>query len=231
MKRTLIAATLGALLALGTAETNQAQTSAGGTNITLDLDFYLTTVSQGGVTTNRGTIVNGVDFGAITEASIIKDLGASLSNTFSRRAELLLVIPTNDPTNWSVVVRDGTNSTDVTGFFNYEPGSNTVGRTLITTSTGAVADTQYSIDRFALHDQAGFPPLTTHFHVSGFTITKTLGVVSTTVGPVGLVEQIDASVAGEGESDGNVIIVEGVITARGNNIAPNPAPTASAFGD
>jgi hypothetical protein len=231
MKKATTLTILGALLAIGTAQTTPAQTIAPQTNVTLDLDFYLTTVAQGTVTTNRGEVVNGVEFGSITEASIIRDLGASTSNSFSPRAELLLLIPTNAPTNWTVVVRDGTNSTDVTGFFSYIPGTNSVGRTTLTTATGAVGDTQYSIDRFAVHDQAGFPPLATHFHVSGFTVTLTRGIVPTETGPVGVIEQLDASVAGTGERNGKLIVIEGSIIARGNNLVPGPSPAAFRTGN
>lgn len=227
MKRTILLASLGALLAVGTASTSLAQTNViTQTNVTLDLDFYLSTVAQGTVTTNHDTIVNGVEFGTINEASIISELGASTSNNFSRRAELWLVIPTKAPDDWSVEVRDGTNSpVDVTGFFTYAPGTNTVGRTTVSTSTSAVGDTQYSIDRFGLHDQTNFPALSTHFHLSGFTITTTRGVLPTATSDLtGEIESINACVDGTGEQDGNLIIIEGIVTARSEDLFPHPIP-------
>ena len=226
MKKTLLLATLGALLAVGTAWTSQAQTNViTQTNVTLDLDFYLSTVAQGTVTTNDGAVVNGVVFGNITEASIISELGASTSNNFSPHAELWLVIPTAAPDDWSVKVRDGTNSpVDVTGFFTYAPGTNSVGKTVVLTTTGAVGDTEYSIDRFGLHDQAGLPALSTHFDVSGFTITTTRGALP------GEIESINACVDGTGEQDGNLIVIEGFVTARNNEGFPHPIPVFAGDG-
>jgi hypothetical protein len=227
MKRTIVLASLGALLAVGTAWTSQAQTNViTQTNVTLDLDFYLSTVAQGTVTTNHDTVVDSVVFGSINEASIISELGTSTSNNFSRRAELWLVIPTKAPDDWSVVVRDGTNSpVDVTGFFTYAPGTNSVGRTTVSTTTGGVSDTEYSIDRFGLHDQTGFPALSTHFHVSGFTITTTRAVLPTAAADVaGEIESINACVDGTGEQDGNLIIIEGIVTARSEDLFPHPIP-------
>jgi hypothetical protein len=227
MKRTLVLATLGALLAVGTAWTSLAQTNTvTQTNVTLDLDFYLSTVAQGTVTTNDGAIVNGVVFGNITEWSIISELGASTSNNFSRHAELLLVIPNSAPGDWSVEVRDGTNSpVDVTGFFTYVPGTNSVGKTVVSTTNGVVCDTQYSIDRFGLHDQAGLPALSTHFDVSGFTITTTRGVLPAPGSDLtGEIESINASVDGTGEHDGNLIVIEGIVSASDNDRFRRPIP-------
>jgi hypothetical protein len=233
MKRKLVLAALGALLAVGTAWTSQAQTNViTQTNVTLDLDFYLSTVAQGTVTTNDdGAVVNGVVFGNITEASIISELGASTSNNFSRHAELWLVIPIAAPADWSVKVRDGTNSpVDVTGFFTYVPGTNSVGKTVVST-TGGVSDTEYSIDRFGLHDQAGLPALSIHFDVSGFTITTTRGIVPTAGSELtGETESINACVDGTGEQDGNLIIIEGIVTARNNEGFPHPIPVFAGDG-
>jgi hypothetical protein len=201
--------------------------------VTLDLDFYLSTVAQGTVTTNDdGAVVNGVVFGKITEASIISELGASTSNNFSHHAELWLVIPKSAPDDWSVVVRDGTNSpVDVTGFFTYVPGTNSVGKTVVST-TGGVSDTEYSIDRFGLHDQAGLPALSTHFDVSGFTITTTRGILPTAGSELtGETESINASVDGTVEQDGNLIIIEGVVTARNNEGFRHPIPVFAGNGD
>jgi len=234
MKRKIVLAALGALLAVGTAWTSQAQTNViTQTNVTLDLDFYLSTVAQGTVTTNDdGAVVNGVVFGKITEASIISELGASTSNNFSRHADLWLVIPKSAPDDWSVVVRDGTNSpVDVTGFFTYVPGTNSVGKTVVST-TGGVSDTEYSIDRFGLHDKTGLPALSTHFDVSGFTITTTRGIVPTATSDViGEVESINACVDGTGEQDGNLIIIEGIVTARSDDFFHRPIPVFAGDGD
>jgi hypothetical protein len=228
MKKAIGLASLTALLAAGTAATGMAQITVAPTNVTLDLDFYLTTVSQGTVVTNGSNVINGVQFGSITESSIIKDLGTSTSNTFSRRAELALVTPVNDPDDWTVLVKDGSNTVDVTGFFTFTPGTNSVGRTVINSSDETVSDTSYSIDGFALHDATNFPPLTTHFHVRGFTVITTRGVVPTAAaGLVGVPEGIGADVSGQGETGGNLLIIEGLVTAHPNNEVVMPAPVSS----
>lgn len=227
MKNAIRLASLTALLAVGTAPALMAQTTVAPTNVTLDLDFYLTTVSQGTVVTNGSNIINGVQFGSITEGSIIKELGASTSNTFSGRAELALVTPVNEPDDWTVLVKDGSNTVDVTGFFTFTPGTNSVGRTIINGADETVSDTSYSIDSFALHDATNFPPLTTHFHVRGFTITETRGVVPTATALFGVPESIAAEVSGEGETSGNLLIIEGLVTARPNYEVVTPVPVST----
>jgi hypothetical protein len=199
---------------VGTPDIIMAQTNVTPTNVILDLDFNLLTVAQGSVITNGSNVINNVVLGKITEATIIRDLGTSTSNTFSRNAELVLETPINSPNVWSVFVRDGTNSTDVTGFFTFTPGSNSVGRTVINGMSQTVSDTSFSIDSFAFHDNAGLPAVQTHFEVSGFTIVTSGGVVPTAAGPLGIPESFNANVSGTGATDGKLIIIEGSITAR-----------------
>jgi hypothetical protein len=222
MKKTLTLAVIGTLLGVAAPRSTMAQT-----NVTLDLDFYLTTVSQGTVSTNDGVIVSNVRFGFIDEATIISELGASTSNTFSRRAELLLVFPTNAPNDWTVLVRDGSNSVDVTGFFDHTNGTNTVGSTIFNPRTGGVTDTEYSIERFSLNDQPGFPPLTTHFTVRGLTITTTHGAVATPAGVFGVTDSITADVSGTGSSGGDLILLQGSVIAKAEFFPPSPVASAA----
>jgi hypothetical protein len=211
-----ILASVTALLMVGTAHVIMAQTNVTPTNVVLDLDFNLITVAQGSVITNGSNVINNVVFSNITEATIIRDIGNSTSNTFSRRAELVLETPTNSPNIWSVFVRDGSNSTDVTGFFTFTPNSNSVGRTVVNGMSQTVSDTSFSIDGFAFHDSAGLPAVQTHFEVSGFTIVTSGGIVPTAVGPVGIPESFSAKVSGTGATDGKLIIIDGSISARRN---------------
>jgi hypothetical protein len=227
MTKAIRLASLTAVLAVGTAPALLAQTTVPPGGVTLDLDFYLTTVSQGTVVTNGSNVINGVQFGSINEASIIKELGVSTSNTFSRRAELALVTPVNEPNDWTVLVKDGSNTVDVTGFFTFTPGTNSVGRTVINSADQTVSDTAYSIDGFALHDATNFPALKTHFHVRGFTATTTRGVVPTAAGVFGVTESINADVSGQGETGGNLLIIEGVVTANPNYEVATPVPVSS----
>jgi hypothetical protein len=217
MKKAIGIASLAALMTVGIAQTTLAQTNTQ-TNLVLDLDIRLTAVSAGSVSTNHGVVMDGVDFTKITSRGIIQELGAATSNSFSEDAKLVLVTPTNSLANWTVEVRDGTNSFDVTGFFGHTAGTNVVTSTFMNTNNGASGTTDYSIDSFSLHDAAGSAPLTTHFTVSGFTVAKMRGVLGEAGGVLGETGSIVANVSGTGDDGGKPIVTEGSIFAHGNNV-------------
>jgi hypothetical protein len=66
---------------------------------------------------------------------------------------------------------------------------------------------------------------------SGFTITTTRGVLSTPGSDlVGEIDSINACVNGTGELDGSLIVIEGIIAARGNDRFPRPIPVFAGDG-
>ncbi len=190
----------------------------------LVLNFNLNAVTQGPTTTTSAGAQTGVQTSRITSRDIIVVLGAATGNTFSRHARLVVLTPTNNLENWIVQVQDGTTSVDVTGFIGHQPGPNSVGSSLVRRN-GATSVTEYSIDGFTLQDQAGFPLLTAHFGVSGFTATSASGVVNRRGQLVGQIDTIDADVSGTGDNNGAVEIIEGTVDAEGigtQTIVSNP---------
>jgi hypothetical protein len=190
----------------------------------LVLNFNLNAVTQGPTTTTSAGAQTTVQTSRITSRDIIVVLGAATGNTFSRHARLVVLTPTNNLESWIVQVQDGTTSVDVTGFIGHQPGPNSVGSSLVRRN-GSTSATEYSIDGFTLQDQAGFPPLTEHFSVSGFTATSESGVVNRRGQLVGQIDTIDADVSGTGDTNGQVHILEGTVDAEGigtQTIVTNP---------
>jgi len=212
-----------ALLMAAALQTAPAQT----TNIdaALVLNFNLNAVSQGPAVTTSAGVSTDVQVSRITSRDIIVVLGAATGNTFSPKARLVVLTPTNDLENWLVHVQDGTKDVDVTGFIAHNPGSSSVGSAWVQRRTGAAGGTEYSIDGFGLQDQAGFPALSKHFNVSGFTATTSRGAVNRRGQVTGVIDSIDADVSGTGDSGGELLIIEGTLDADG--IGTQPVVTGS----
>lgn len=215
MKNTSTILTTAILLAAGVAQTGLAQSDP---NATLCLNIDLTAVSQGANTTNWGATVEGLQYTKITSRSIIQTLGAALNDTFSRRAKLVVVAPTNFLDTWTIQIQDGTNApVDVTGFFGHQPGSPVTGSWTNRhgTQTGTVS---YSIDTFSLQDQQGYPSLSQHFNVSGLTTLSTSSTENHRGTQMTLTDSISAQVSGTGDNQGAQTVLIGSITAQGREI-------------
>ncbi len=214
---------LGALLlaaALPAARAQQTQTDE-----LLVLNIQLNTVSQGTVTTTtaRNVVQNPVIMSQITTRDVIQAIGGVTGNSFSRRAQLVLLTPTNDLNNWTVQIRDGTNAVDVSGFFGHQVSSPSVSSDTVNTRTGAVRDASYSLDSFTLQNLPQLLPLPFQFSVSGLTLTTESGVVRRGQ-VVGQVDSISGQVSGMGNFQGNLILIQGSISAQGDSTVPAPAP-------
>jgi hypothetical protein len=179
------------------------------TNETLALNIELTAVSQNATNSTNVQCVK------ITSRSIIQDLAASLGTTFSHRAKLVVIAPSDALDNWSAVqIMDGTNVVDVTGFFDHAQGSLVVQGSRTRGWGGSSTTVSYSVDSFSLMDQSGFTALTEHFNVSGFTVitsttsTNRKGTVSSQT------DSISAVVSGTGDEQGNPTVITGSITAE-----------------
>jgi hypothetical protein len=212
-----------ALLMAAALQTAPAQT----TNIdaALVLNFNLNAVSQGPATTTSAGAVSDVQVSRITSRDIIAVLGAATGNIFSKQARLVVLTPTNDLETWLVHVQDGANDVDVTGFVGHAAGAASVESAFVHRRTGATGGTEYSIDGFSLQDQAGFPALSKHFSVSGFTATASRDVVNRAGQITGQANSVDADVSGTGDSNGQLLIIEGTVDADG--IGTQPVVTGS----
>lgn len=127
-----------------------------------------------------------------------------------------MLAPTNSLEDWTIQIQDGTNAAvDVTGFFNHQPGSVTVSGAAMNTKNGKSSVTDYSVDSLSLQDQTGYPALTEHFSVSGFTVIESSAVVKHKGTFAGQTVNISAQVSGTGDNQGTPTVITGSITAEG----------------
>ncbi len=202
-----------ALMMVAASQTTLAQTQ---TDEVLVLTINLTAVSQGPVTTNLDGTVTDVQVTTITSQGIIQVLGAALGDTFSANAKLQVIAPTNVLDNWTFQVKDGTNTAvNVSGFFGHQVGYPSVDGAWISGTTGQPGITDYSVDSFLLQDQWGYPALTQHFNVSGYTALSSTAKVNAKGAVVGQVDSVSAKVSGTGDNQGTTTVITGTITAKG----------------
>jgi len=193
------------------------RTNADTTNLVQDVGIQLTGYSQGAPRTNSTSITVGVDNTSIGTARVIAALGASTGNSFSTGARLVSVTPVAGGDS-AVQVRDGVNAVDVTGFFSHQQFGNTLVTSVTSRSTGRTSESDFSVQRFALHDADGFPALTLHFDVQGIAQnddTATGGVSSPG-------STLTGNVVGAGDRNGRFMIMQGAITIRGHTLEVVP---------
>ena len=190
------------------------------TNLVQTLSVQLAGIKQGGASTAGNIVIKNVDTVRVGTDAVISALGAASGNTFSRNARLVVVTPLPGGFS-SVQVRDGTVSVDVTGLFNHEQLSGSVGVSLANTRTGRSTSTDYSIQQFVLRDADGFAPLALHFNVQGIAADNSAASSNS-----GSASELSASVAGAGDRDGNVLILQGSITVKGHalEVVPDSPP-------
>src|SRR6266481_4633446 len=194
------------------------RTNADTTNLVQDVGIQLTGFRQGSPRTNSTSIVVGVDSSRVGTAGVIAALGASTGNSFSTGARLVSVTPLAGG-NSSVQVRDGTNVVvDMTAFFSHQQFGDTLFTSFTTISTGRTSESDFSVQRFALHDAGGFPALTLHFDVQGITENN-----DTAVGGVSSpASNLAGNVVGTGDRAGRFMIMQGFITIRGHTLEVVP---------
>jgi hypothetical protein len=187
------------------------------TNLVQNISIVAKTISQGGSVTNGTLVTTGVNKGLLTTANIIQTLGASTGDSFASTAKLLLVSPLPSGSA-SIVVRDGTNEVDVTGFFVDQIRSDTMEGSVLDTSTGKMKATDYDIQRFQLVDQGGFPNLDTHFDARGVTVTKSKTLVNGAGAVIGQAHQVLAVLAGDGDRNNTNVVMQVSIKILGGVI-------------
>lgn len=186
MKRTAQIAVIGALLAMGIAQSN-AQTP----EVVSTLNVALSGFSGD---TSSATAVR------ITNKDIINALNNSSSAFgFSSKAKLMIVVPA-DGGSPNFIVRDGSTDTDVSDFFG--TGSSDV------VSNGKQ---QYEVFELSFDNGAG-----TDFDANGFATDHIGMVNGKDTGVLdGQVTSFNSSVSGTGDVDGSLAILKGTITAAG----------------
>ena len=86
------------------------------TNLVQSLHFNLTAYLQGGPVTNQDLVSYSMTPRKFFTPDIIQVIGISMSHQFSPKATLLAVTPLSGAPA-TIVIQDGTNRVDVTGFF------------------------------------------------------------------------------------------------------------------
>jgi hypothetical protein len=187
------------------------------TNLVQVVSVQLTGFSQGAPRTNSTSIVVGVDSTSIGTAGVIAALGASTGNSFSSNARLVSVTPLAGGDS-AVQVRDGANTVDVTMFFSHQQFGDTLFTSTTSRSTGRASTSDFSVQRFALHDSGGFPALSLNFDVQGIAENDDTAVG----GASSPGSNLTASVVGTGDRDGRFMILQGFITVRGHTLEVVP---------
>ena len=189
-----------------------ANCSADQTNLVRNLEIQLAGVQQGDATTIKNTTTISVDKAFIDTGDVIKALGVATGNSFSRRARLVVVTPI--PSGASTIeVRDGGNQIDVSAFFVQSHVSGTVGRSTSNTKTGRSEGSNYSYQEFSLVDPGGYTPLPLHYSVRGIGVEN----FSTPAIP-GPRSELRADVAGAGDDNGALLILQGNIRVTGQSV-------------
>ena len=197
-------------MALVTALTLAAmESNADQTNLVRRLDVQLVGFKQGATTTNRSVVITSEDLVRVDERDLIRAIGTSMGTTFSRSAQLVLITPMAEGYS-SIAIRDGSTSTDVSGFFGLADLSGGVTKAVVQPSTGRYQSQVRSLKQFTLADSGSYTALTLHYDLSGVA----LDVFSN--GPRGFWGDFEAEVSGSGDRNGELMILRGVIRAEGN---------------
>lgn len=210
MKKIFVSVAL--LLLLGTLRVH----AATHTNLVQSLRFNLSVILQGTTVTNGNNINYSMSTEKISTTDIIQVIGTSQSSTYSSNAMLQTVtqLP-NGPTR--IVIQDGTNRVDVSGFFVFTTDTTAVAKGSFNAATGAESGMQYVNRSFRLKNQGGFPNLTLNFLVSGLSPTTYQSLFNEgTV--IGVAEQYVLPVVGTAQVDGADAIARGTVLSTGRKV-------------
>lgn len=196
-----------ALVALATLRTN-----ADTTNLVQNITIQLTGFRQGNTQTNRSFVSTDLDTTRVGTAGVIAALGTATGNSFSTAAHLVSVTPLPDGDS-SIQIRDGDNSVDVTPFFGHEQFGDSLHTSLSDLRSGHSTESDFSVQRFTLHDVGGYPPLTIHFDVQGLAQDND----SSNGGVSAPGSDLRVSVLGTGDRNGGFLILQGSINVLGHD--------------
>jgi hypothetical protein len=198
------------LLALALAWVGQVQ--AQDTNLVQNLSIQFYGYAQGGTSKFQSTVTTNVNFVQVNTRQVIQALATATLNSFSSTSKLVVVTPLGGGAS-SVQVRDGSQTpVDVSQFFVLETTSGSVNSSVVNTKTGRGTGISYEIAHFALQDAVG-GSLNIHFDVSGIATT------TSNISPSNpQIPQIDATVQGSGDRNGNLLILQGSIGISGRTL-------------
>jgi hypothetical protein len=188
------------------------RSNADTTNLVQDVNIQLTGFRQGATQTNGNNVSTGVDTTRVGTAAVIAALGATTGNSFSTSARLVSVTDLAGSSS-SVQVRDGGNSVDVTPFFGSQQFGDTLQTRVTNTRNGRSSESDFSVQRFTLHDVGGYQPLTLHFDVQG--ITQVDDSANGGVSSPG--SNLTGNVVGTGDRNDRFMILQGTISLHGHS--------------
>ncbi len=201
------------------------QTKAAGTNLvqTIGLDFVFYEQGPTNVSTNSTTVL--VNQRHVSTKDLIAALGTATSNSFPANAKLVLVTDLTSTNGASAIeVQAGTNSVDVSQYFDAAYSSNSVSGTLYKNRCDWLsADFWHSaltgkVTYDLLNLTVGGPNLNTSLDVSGFAVTTSTTLTRSNAGATASSYETDAILAGTGtDTNGAPAIVQGSLTIFGHN--------------
>jgi hypothetical protein len=187
------------------------------TNLVRTLHIQLQGLKQGATTTSGSTTTTTADIVSVGNRQVIKALGDATGNTFSSTSKVVVVTPLHYPGGTKVQVRDGTTTVDVTPFFSRYPLSDSVFSSQNSSRTGRSSSNEYNLQEFDLVDDSDYAPLALHYYVSG------IAVLSTSSSPSnGTTTELNASVSGTGDFNGDLVILQGTISLKGQTYETAP---------
>lgn len=192
------------------------QARADHTNLVRNMTIQLVGFKQGGSTTSHNVTTMSVDRVRIGTQEVIAAIGAVTGVSFSPEARLVVItpLPNGYPT---FAIRDAGSSMDVSPFFSYEKLSEAVGKSTVNSRTGKYAGSSYSIQRFALQDVEVYGPLPLHYDLRGVAVDA-----FSNMAPPGPRNELEADVSGAGDSQGELLILQGTIRILGNTLEVVP---------
>ena len=113
----------------------------------------------------------------------------------------------------AIQVRDNGSSVDVSTFFVQSYVSDAVGKSTTNSKNGKSNGSNYSYQEFSLVDPGGYNPLPLHYSVRG------IGVENYSIPAIpGPRSELRADVAGAGDENGVLIILQGNIRVTGQSV-------------
>lgn len=193
------------------------QAHAAQTNLVQNITLTINAVSQGSSTTNGTIVTKTVVRQRLSTLDVIAALGSSTGNSFSSTAKLLQVTPLPDG-DAMIVVKDGTNVVDVTGFFSNQRRSQTMESSVVDQATGKGTATDLDIQRFQLQDNEPLPNLSLHFDARGLTTTKSKSLLDSQGTVIGEAHQVLASLSGDGDHNGTNAVMQVLLKITGTTV-------------
>ena len=126
-------------------------------------------VQQGATVTLKNITTTTVERVQVQTADVISAIGAAIGISFSPGAQLVVITPLPSG-SVTIAIRDGGNSTDVSGFFAKSKLSGAVGSSTVNHKTGKSTGSDYGIQQFGLQDAVGYQPLALHYTLSGVAV-------------------------------------------------------------